>query len=86
MNALPETVSPIVIVATAIIVAAAIIVRAASIVVIIAAVLLSCIHRAMDPKDKSHDQTSKHQSSNNGGNIQVGSNHSLLFGLINGST
>ena len=50
------------------------------IIVVIAAVLLSCIHRSIEPKDQSHDQTSHHKSSNNGSNIQVGSNHSLPLG------
>ena len=51
-------------------------------IVITVAVLLLCIHRAVEPKDQSHNQTSNHKCSNNGGNIQVGSNHSLPFGSL----
>ena len=56
-----------------------------AIMIVIVAVLLSCIHRAIEPKNQSHDQTSNHKTSNNGSNVQVGSNHSLLFGLFDDS-
>ena len=55
------------------------------IIIIIAAVLLSYIQRTIEPKDQSHDQTSHHKSSDNGGNVQVGSNHSLPLGNCDSS-
>lgn len=50
--------------------------------VIIAELVFVHVHilRSIEPKDKTYDQTSNQQSSNNGSNVQVGSNHSLLFG------
>ena len=47
--------------------------------------LLLYIHRSIEPKSQSHDQTSNHCSCNNGTNIQVGCNHSLLSGNLNSS-
>ena len=76
MKFLPA-VSPIIVATTVVAIAAS--------VRITVAVLLSCIHRAIQPKGESHDQTSNHKSSNYGGNIQVGSNHSLLFGFVDDS-
>ena len=55
------------------------------VIIAVTVIQLSGIYRAVEPKDETHDQTSNHQSSNNGGNIQVGGNHSLLFGFIDGS-
>ena len=43
------------------------------------------ILRTTKPYDESHDHTSNHKSSNNGGNIQVGSNYSLLSGNLDSS-